>query len=44
MSKEKKPKNLNEMIIFYLLKSKIPLLIYSFYSFKEWWKKKRLKY
>lgn len=44
VSKEKKPKNLNEMIIFYLLKSKIPLLIYSFYSFKEWWKKKRLKF
>ena len=44
VSKEKKPKNLNEMVIFYLLKSKIPLLIYSFYSFKEWWKKKRLKY
>lgn len=43
VSKEKKPKNMNEMVIFYLLKSKIPALIYSFYSFKEWWKKKRLK-
>jgi glycosyltransferase len=44
VSKEKKPKNMNELIIFYLLKSKIPVLIYSFYSFKEWWKKKRLKF
>ena len=42
VSKEKKPKNLNEMIIFYLLKSKIPLLIYSFYSFKEWWKRRKV--
>ncbi len=43
VSKEKMPKNINEMIAFYLLKFKIPVLIYSFYSFKEWWKRRRFK-
>ncbi|HEW4957440.1 TPA: glycosyltransferase family 2 protein [Streptococcus pneumoniae] len=43
VSKEKMPKNINEMIVFYLLKLKIPVLIYSFYSFKEWWKRRKIK-
>lgn len=42
IEKHKLPKNTNEKIVFYLLKFKNPLLIYSFYTFKEWWKRRKV--
>ncbi|EFO54162.1 putative glycosyl transferase [Streptococcus infantis SK1302] len=42
VSKEKMPKNVNEMIVFYLLKLKIPVLIYSFLFVQRVVEKKKI--